>query len=310
LHEHRHGLAERSRRFLRREYWNIGVVAQTAVDIARHGIVAPVRWLPPPPAGVLLADPACLEHADGRRTLFAEYLNYLSPRGEIWAAEVAPGADPCEARFAPLLSGPHHMSYPRPFRYGERTFLICESWQSAGVPIWEHADGAWQALPPLLPGRQVVDPTLFPWQGRWWLFCTFQDDGPDSRLHIFHAPEPRGPWVAHAGNPVRTDAAAARPAGPVFMADGAPIRPAQDCSRTYGGAVVLHAITRLTHDAFEERVVRRLAPADRAYPHGLHTLCPAGAVTLIDGKRWGADPAPILRQVATRTRKVWLRAHR
>src|ERR1700712_3828828 len=88
LTRHRYGLVERSRRLLLCEYWNIGVVDQMAQNIAQRGIVAPVQWLPACPPGTMLADPSCLEHGDGRRTLFAEYLDYRALRGEIWAAEL------------------------------------------------------------------------------------------------------------------------------------------------------------------------------------------------------------------------------
>jgi hypothetical protein len=68
--------------------------------------------------------------------------------------------------------------------------------------------------------------------------------------------------------------------------DGALYRPAQDCSVTYGGAVVINRIERMTPEEFSEQVVTRLAPAaDGPYPHGLHTLSSAGNVTLVDGKR-------------------------
>ena len=63
------------------------------------------------------------------------------------------------------------------------------------------------------------------------------------------------------------------------------MRPAQDCSRTYGGAITFNRIVRLTPTAFEEEVVGRLAPeADGPYPDGLHTISSAGGVTIIDGK--------------------------
>ncbi len=358
LPDPKYSLGERARRFLLREYWNIGVVGQSVQDIARRGIVAGVRWLPPPPRGTILADPACLAHADGGRTLFAEWLDHRAPRGEIWAATLAPGEDPVRARFAPLLAGPRHMSYPRPFTVGGRRLLMCESWRSGGIPLWEHDGGrkaggreaggreaggredGWRPLAPLLAGRQPLDPTLLRWQGRWWLFCTLCDDQPNARLHIFHAPavadahppETRPPeilapdtwppdswppdswppalWEPHAANPVRVDSAGARPAGPLFLLDGLPVRPGQDSSRTYGGAVVLHAITRLTPDAYEERVLRRLDPPDARYPHGLHTLCPAGEVTLIDGKRWGTDPTPAGRQILARARRILRRPPR
>ena len=303
--EVRRGFRERARRFLLREYWNIGVVDQPIADIARHGITRPVRWLPPPPRGTMLADPFCLIHPDGDRTVFAEFLDYRAPRGEIWSARMKPGRDLAEASFAPLLSNGRHMSYPQCVSDDRGTFLVCESWQSGGIPRWRHHDGAWVPLEPLLAGRPAVDPTLFRWHDRWWLFCTFADDGPDARLHLFHAEVPAGPWSPHAANPILVDPAGARPAGPVFMLDGMPVRPAQDCSRTYGGAVMLNAITDLTPASYAERLLRRLDPPSSDYPDGLHTVCPAGEATLIDGKRWGADPRPLGQQALDASCRAW-----
>jgi hypothetical protein len=68
--------------------------------------------------------------------------------------------------------------------------------------------------------------------------------------------------------------------------EGVLYRPAQDCSRTYGGALVLNRVTRLTETAFAEEVAVRVEP-DRTgpYPDGLHHFVPFGDVTIIDGKR-------------------------
>jgi hypothetical protein len=96
---------------------------------------------------------------------------------------------------------------------------------------------------------------------------------------------------------VKTDAGSARPAGPIFQAGDRIIRPAQDCSRTYGGGIVLNEIVRLDEDAFEERQVRRLNPSPGAYPSGFHTICPAGDITLIDGKRWQLNPMKLVRRL-------------
>jgi hypothetical protein len=72
----------------------------------------------------------------------------------------------------------------------------------------------------------------------------------------------------------------------LFVVDGQLIRPAQDCSLTYGEAVVLNVVDQLDPLIFVEHPHRRLEPVSGPFPHGLHTFCPAGAVTLVDGKRW------------------------
>jgi hypothetical protein len=131
----------------------------------------------------------------------------------------------------------------------------------------------------------------------WWLFCTFRDDASNARLYLFYTEDLEGPRMAHPGNPVKDDVTSSRPAGSLFWADGQLIRPAQDCSQTYGGAVTLNMVTRLDRDGFSETPLRVLQPRAEKYPHGLHTLCPAGDVTIVDGKRWAVQPLDIPRRL-------------
>jgi len=278
---------ERFRQLFGVEDWNIGVVGQPAADVVRQGIVAPVRWLPKPSRWEMLADPSCHVRPDGGLTLFAEWLDHWTGRGEIWAAEIAAGGDPAGADFRPAVVTPVHMSYPFPFTDADGSrWLTAETWEAGAAPLWHEVDGEWRPASPLFSGRPVVDPTLWRGTDRWWLFCTFEDDLPNARLHLFHAAVPQGPWQPHPANPVKTDPGSSRPAGPLFEADGVLIRPAQDCSRTYGGGVVLNAVRRLDPEGFVEEACRRLAPVPGPFPDGLHTFCPAGQATLIDGKRW------------------------
>jgi hypothetical protein len=54
----------------------------------------------------------------------------------------------------------------------------------------------------------------------------------------------------------------------------------------YGGRIVLLRVERLTPTEFEENPVATVEPFEGSpYPDGLHTLCPVGEVTLVDGKR-------------------------
>ena len=227
----------------------------------------------------------------GRRTFFAEYMRDWTERGEIWSADVAVGQDPATVSFAPIVRNAFHMSYPFPF-FDEvgNLCLTAETWQANRAMIWRRKHCGWLIDRTLLAGRPVLDPTLWRAPDRWWLFCTFRDDGPDSRLYAFHTPQLGMPWLAHSGNPVREDFSNARPAGPLFMVDGVLIRPAQDSSQTYGGALVLNAVRHLDPDRFEEEPIRHMRPIAGPYPSGLHTFCPAGDVTLIDGKTWRRDP--------------------
>ena len=125
-----------------------------------------------------------------------------------------------------------------------------------------------------MEGVPIIDPTIFQYEGRWWLFGTRADAGDNFKLFGWHADELTGPWRPHSANPLKTDIRSSRPAGPPFVHDGALYRPAQDCSTGYGAAVVVNRVLTLTPDAFEEEIVSRIAPdTGGRYPTGLHTLC-------------------------------------
>ena len=104
--------------------------------------------------------------------------------------------------------------------------------------------------------------------------------------------------AAASWNPVRCDVRNARPAGPPFVHEGCLYRPAQDCSRSYGGAIVLNRIDVLTTEWFHETPMARIQPDPNGpYPDGTHTLSPLGPTqTLVDGKREG--PVALYRRPA------------
>ena len=99
-----------------------------------------------------------------------------------------------------------------------------------------------------------------------------------------------GPWTPHAGNPIKRDAASARPGGRPFAIRDRFYRPAQDCSATYGGALHLMELLALTPTEFHERVALRLEPQRGwPYPDGLHHLVVDGTRVYFDAKRTHVD---------------------
>lgn len=138
----------------------------------------------------------------------------------------------------------------------------------------------------LLEGHALLDPTIFRHEDRWWLFCTDAERGPNDFLCAWYADALTGEWHPHRANPVKVDIRGARPAGPPFLCEEKLIRPAQDCSRVYGGAVTFNRILKLTPDEFFEEPVGKLMPDGQHYPAGLHTISGFGEQSIVDGARW------------------------
>jgi hypothetical protein len=104
---------------------------------------------------------------------------------------------------------------------------------------------------------------------------------------------------------VKEDIRSSRPAGTPFFHEGELIRPAQDCSKTYGGRIVLNRVTRLTPTKFEEQQVAVVDPlTDSPYPNGIHTLSAVGNFTMLDAKRLVFDRNAFKHAFATNAKKL------
>lgn len=287
-----------------REHWAIGVIPEPVQDVCRSFDPAKIRWLPAPTNG-FLADPFGLVRPDGTLVIMAEALSWRDGRGRIVAFESQPNGTltPPEDVFAFNT----HTSYPQLIEHQGAIYCIPETQIQRRVQLFraEPFPHRWVPDTVLLEDFAGADATVYFHEGRWWLFVGNHDDQDEAKLFIFHASDLRGPWLPHAGNPVKCDLRSARPAGPLFTMEGALYRPAQDCSTTYGGAVVINRIERLTPEEFLECPVRRLTPAARGpYPDGLHTLSGAGNVTLVDGKRHALSAASLTTHLQRLSREL------
>jgi hypothetical protein len=280
------------RSLFRHDQWNIGYVDRPISSFLRSAEPATVKWLAPSNRSEFQADPFGIRR-DGRLTIFYEHFSYRNNRGTIAAIDPAVGAA------AAVQIGPKpavHLSYPYLVEADGRVLCIPESYQAAEVGLYEleRFPDRWVKIANLLDGIAIVDATLFRHEGRWWLAGSEPTDS--CALNLWHASAIAGPWHPHAGNPVKMDIRSSRPAGTPFHEGDALYRPAQDCSRTYGGRVVIHRILTLTPTAFEERPVGTVEPDPAGpYPAGLHTLSAVGGGTLLDGKRVIFSPAEFRR---------------
>lgn len=274
---------------LHMEIWNVGSSTQSLEQVVRSSKVDPdrVSWCKPHAPGHFIADPFVYVDAGEPRLIVEDYDQI---RGRI--CTVLPSNGSPRVELGVDLDLPFHMSYPCIFEEGGETYCVPEVYQSKSASLYRRRGGRWELVRPLIEGAPIVDPTLFKRDGRYWLLFTLQDDGAwgNQKLYAYHAPALDAPWTAHPHNPVKCDIGSTRPAGNVFELDGELYRPSQDCSATYGGAVVINHIAKLTPSEFEERPVARIEPiAGSPYSAGFHTLNATSTGVVFDGKKFAFD---------------------
>ncbi len=269
------------------EIWNIGLAPRPSLEALAGGQpIAGVTWLPHPPDLTFRADPFGWVDAAGRISIAHERFDYRVGKGTLEVARC--GGPAADASFEPLADLPIHASYP--YLMPMPGFLLClpevnESGRALLFKI-ETQPLRLTFVGSLLDDVPLSDGTIFRFGEHHWLFGTRADRDSQLRLYAWFSKAVDGPWTPHALNPIKCDITSARPAGTPFWAGGSLIRPAQDCSRSYGGAVTLNRILELTPSSFREETVAQILPDPRGpYPDGLHTLSFVGDSILIDGKR-------------------------
>jgi hypothetical protein len=264
-----------------------------------------VRWKD----GHVYADPFLFEH-EGSHHLFCEEIPKGSRRGVISHTELHRDGTVAEPP-APVLEAPYHLSYPFVFAHGGEIFLIPESSDVRRVELYRAVDfpRVWERETVLLDDLVASDATLLAHGEQLWLFvgvavphATLLDE-----LHLFIAADPRGPWRAHPRNPIVSDVRCARPAGAIQRWGTRLVRPGQDGSRRYGGAISFREIDELSESDYAEHEIARLDPGDLVSARATHTYAGDGRFEAVDLRRRERAIGERVKQLANTLRR---RSHR
>jgi hypothetical protein len=265
------------------DVWAICTVGEPIEDFLTSRVVAAKSWIEIPPGEGFVADPFPWPGREG--VVLYERYSTRTGRGTIEAAVSSEGGD---HRTFPLeLNVGSHLSYP--FTYEERGLVLC-------IPemLWERRQVIYKLEPDASPAVFCVvandvamaDPTLFRHGGLYWIAYNDADLGLHENLCLQYATKLEGPWIPHPRNPVKMDVRSSRSGGTPFSVGEILYRPAQDCSESYGCALVINKVITCTPKQYEEEAIARLIPEpDGRYPDGLHTMSVTPLGILFDGKR-------------------------
>lgn len=237
------------------------------------------------PRDRFFADPFVLEKGS-RNFLFFEEFPFATRKGVISCIEFDDSGFLGRPRV--VLETNYHLSYPFLFEWNGQIYLLPEMRESGRVCLFRATEFpcSWELERVLMEGVYAADPTLVGYDGRFWLFLGGGEErGPvDSELSLYFSDSLLGPWTAHPRNPIVSDVTRARPAGQIFSHDGYLIRPGQDCSQTYGRAVVLNRIEELSIDDYRETPIRTLEPDWQPGNIGTHTFNQSQNYQVLDGR--------------------------
>lgn len=267
------------------EQWFIAYrIGKPAANGANTPDLLPYRFkVLMPPKDRFWADPFPVKAGDRHYIFFEEWI-YGRPKGHISVVEVdekGPVGEP-----GPVLELDYHLSHPFLFEWQGAHYLLPETAENRTVELYRAVSfpDKWELAGILLSGVMGSDATIFQLGDSWWMFVAIGERRipANDELHLFLAESPLGPWRPHRRNPVKSDVRSARPAGQIFLHEGHYYRPSQDCSTSYGHAIVLNRIETIDPDHYREVAVARLSPTWLPRLVGTHTINAAAGLTVID----------------------------
>lgn len=236
---------------------------------------------------------------DGKTWVFAEAYDRVLRRGVISCCTISEnGATPWKV----VLKQPYHLSYPHLVEKGGEIYMIPESYVANEIAVFRAKcfPDQWEKVAVLKQGGEPVDSTVFHFDGKRWLLTMTMAGGAD-RLMLYSLSDE---GICHDGFCVKEADLNSRPAGYLFQSGGRWIRPAQDCTESYGCALNFYEVTHVSGNRYEERLIRKIMPeelkSDLNYvSKGLHTYNMTDEFEVIDFKGYEIDP------LAYMMRPVW-----
>ena len=172
------------------------------------------------------------------------------------------------------LETEHHLSYPQVFKHEGEYYLLPEAGTTKKITLYKakHFPDKWEPYKVLYEGEVYADPTLYYNNAVWYLFFTSPGDNDLTILKSNSLDEEFKQY--HVDQYINS-----RGAGNIFAHEGKIIRPTQDNTKIYGGALVFKEITL---NPYSERIIHEINPWGNNI--GIHTWNHNGKWIVVDSK--------------------------
>ena len=226
------------------------------------------------------ADPFVFEDGD-EHYIFVEQYRKDKDKGCIGYFKFVDGIPVNEGI---IIENSYHMSYPDVFKYKDQYYMIPESSANNTVDLYiaDSFPDKWHKEKTLIDNGKYVDSTVYQDDTGIYLISYTMTNGYD--LHVFSLDMGKKELTEISIKHYQKNIA--RPGGRLFLKDGKLIRPAQDCSKKYGEALILYQVDSMNKNGeYVEHEVNRISMSElkiQSRPERIHHITRAGKYEVID----------------------------
>ncbi len=250
--------------------WNIGFCEITPAVLVRERKLPRVHWLRHGYNDRFFADPFILRMDETAIYVLVEEMMFHT-KGVISLLTVDPRSYSLIDRKV-ILDLDTHLSYPAIFRENGKIYLYPENYASGQLSLYElDLDGLSLKHVRQLVDKPLTDATVYAApDGKFYMISTLSSNSRDNAYLFVNDSMSDGFKVSK--DPVVTGKDRSRCGGGFFHAGGRLFRPAQNCSRRYGGALKIMEVVRCEQSDYFEIECFDLKPHSWRYNLGMHTL--------------------------------------
>ena len=268
-------------RILSSQRWAIGLV-RGGMEAVMESDHLNVDWVKMP-KDRWFADPFVLDVTETEILLLVEDYAYATKKGVISLLHINRSTMEINSRKV-LLELPTHLSFPAILRKDGHIYIYPESANSGRLDMYEfHLESETLTFVQTICDEVVWDSYITEAYGEPHMFTAAHND---YQLDIYKWEDKKKRFVPSIVIP--SNKPNSRMGGAVFEYEGAYYYPAQNCKKTYGGAIDIKKIN-YSNDRFELSTVKHLTSPHPNYRLGMHTLNEYKGVVVIDvlGYRYG-----------------------
>ncbi len=273
------GVIKNIYRFFTNWRWEVGFLDNTLEGVV-NGEPLRVHWVNLPFRDRWFADPFILDYNEDEIILLCEEYSDEIKKGRI--AKVVINRKTYELESWKIVHElPTHLSFPRIIREGEDIYIHPENSASGNHTLYKYdrindclVDGS------IICDDPLTDPIMLEHSGKQLLFSTYEPEPNGNTLTVYEKKNEKYVRVDR----FRFDSNCARMAGDFFKVGDKLYRPAQDCNRGYGKAVILQEVHCDENGNWSFVDVRRITSPHPVLQWGMHTLNHFKELTVIDVK--------------------------
>lgn len=274
------GLKSRLLKYLNNQNWNIGFVSTSPKELVENQKLGRVEWLKHPYKDRFFADPFIYNVNDEEIVVFVEEMEFSKPVGRLSELVVDAKSKRLISKYT-LLELDTHLSYPAIIRQGNDVLVCPENGASGKLSLYKYNSKTHKLeFISVILEESLADATIQQVGSTFYMFAT---KVPNTQGDLFLYQSTRFDGDYQEVGLISKGRENARPAGDLFKVEGVLYRPAQNCSKGYGGATEVMQVTKCEDGCFEEKHMFSLFPTSFRYNLGLHTLNFHENIGVIDG---------------------------